>query len=236
MKDKGDTKLITFTGPPCSGKTSVMNGIKDLLEGKWFYIDEVTRWVKRKYGTEINEDGKGIDQWLMINRHINNALYPVSKAEEQYTGIILNRCILDTMVFSEWAYAMGKIDKWLYDYNKKALSQFMPCYDLILYPDPDEIENEDDGVRSANGEFRKDIRAMFEDYFRSENINYVKLSGTNEERVERALWEIQQVIQGGYAIELNGPESVDVRNARQDQCTLDILEHLNYIDQPNENL
>ena len=66
-----NTTLVSFTGPQSSGKTTLLDRCKELLEGKWYYIDEVTRWVKRKYGININEDGPNNDQLIMLKSDIS---------------------------------------------------------------------------------------------------------------------------------------------------------------------
>ena len=185
--DNQMTPLYTFTGPPCIGKTSIMNELKNVLQGNWFYIDEVTRHMKRKYDIGINEDGSEISELLLINRHISNAMYPVSKRKEAYDGIILNRCILDTYVFTEWGHDAGKIPDWILDYASRSLSLFIGKYDLIFYPDPYEVDLKGDGVRSDSNSFRKEITQIFESVIDRYEIPVVKLSGSNNERVDTFL-------------------------------------------------
>ena len=175
-------KLISFTGPQSSGKTTLLDKCKDVLQGRWYYIDEVTRWVKRKYGININEEGTNIDQLLMLNRHISNAMLPISKRNQKYTGILLNRCLLDSVVYSEWLYSNGKIERWLYIYGKKVLKEIQGKFDIIYYTDPN-IPLENDGVRSTNTKFRTEISEIFEDYINEYNLPIVRLEGSVETRM-----------------------------------------------------
>ena len=133
MENGVSDMLISFTGPQSSGKTTLLDKCKDTLQGKWYYIDEVTRWVKRKYGININEDGTNMDQLLMLNRHISNAMLPVSKRDLNLDGIILNRCILDSVVYSEWLYGNKKIERWLHTYGRKSLELIANRFDIIFY-------------------------------------------------------------------------------------------------------
>jgi nicotinamide riboside kinase len=188
------TPLYTFTGPPSSGKTSIMNGLKNVLQGNWFYIDEVTRHMKRKYNIGINENGSEVDELLMINRHISNAMYPVSKRDENYNGIILNRCILDTYVFARWGHNNGTIPSWILDYASRALMLFKEKYDIIFYPDPHEVVLEDDGVRSKSNKFRDEITQIFESVIIDYEIPVVRLKGTVNERIDEVVEHIHDHI------------------------------------------
>ncbi len=189
----GQTKLISFTGPQSSGKTTLLDSCKETLQGKWYYIDEVTRWVKRKYNININEEGTNVDQMLMVNRHISNAMLPVSKRNDGYDGIILNRCLLDSVVYSDWLYSKGKIERWMYIYGRKALKEVQDKYDIIYYTDPN-IPLENDGVRSTNTEFRTVISEIFEDYISEYNLPVVRLEGSVDERMSLLLDSLNELL------------------------------------------
>ena len=66
---------ITFTGPQCSGKTTLLKQMKytsGLLD-RFYYIDEVTRLVKREFCVSINEEGANdITQLLIVNKELEN--------------------------------------------------------------------------------------------------------------------------------------------------------------------
>ena len=188
-----NTILVSFTGPQSSGKTTLLDRCKELLEGRWYYIDEVTRWVKRKYGININEDGTNMDQLLMLNRHISNAMLPVAKRNDGYNGFILNRCLLDSVVYSEWLYSNNKIERWLYNYGKKALREVQDKFDIIYYTDPN-IPLEDDGVRSMNSKFRTEISEIFEEYISDYDLPIVRLKGSVDERMNVLLDTLNETL------------------------------------------
>lgn len=173
--------LVSFTGPQSSGKTTLLDICKDTLQGKWYYIDEVTRWVKRKYDININEDGTNIDQLLMLNRHISNAMLPVSKKADGYNGFILNRCLLDSVVYSQWLYQNNKIEDWIYNYGRQSLKEIQDKFDIIYYTDPN-IPLVDDGVRSMDNTFRTEISEIFESYINEYDLPIVRLEGSVEDR------------------------------------------------------
>jgi nicotinamide riboside kinase len=185
--------LISFTGPQSSGKTTLLDKCKDTLQGKWYYIDEVTRWVKRKYGININEEGTDMDQLLMLNRHISNAMLPVSKRDLNLDGIILNRCILDSVVYSEWLYRNKKIKRWIYTYGTNCLELMASQFDIIFYTDPN-IPLKDDGVRSMDTTFRSEITDIFEEYMDEYELPIVRLEGSVEDRMCTMLDSINELL------------------------------------------
>ena len=66
---------ITFTGPQCSGKTTLLKKMKSSggIFDKFFYIDEVTRRVRDECNIKINEEGANdITQLLIINEELKN--------------------------------------------------------------------------------------------------------------------------------------------------------------------
>ena len=66
---------ITFTGPQCSGKTTLLKQMKQTsgICDQYYYIDEVTRLVKREFSVAINEEGANdITQLLIINKELEN--------------------------------------------------------------------------------------------------------------------------------------------------------------------
>jgi nicotinamide riboside kinase len=167
-------KLISFTGAQSSGKTTLLNKCKDELPGKWYYVDEVTRYVKRRYGESINEQGTDMTQLMIINTHIENS-YLINTLDNSYDGVILDRCIVDGLVYTEWLHEQGHVSKWVLDYAKEIYNLLLPKLDIILYTDPN-IPLIDDGERSINVEFKNDIVQKFENIFNTTILYAHKLS------------------------------------------------------------
>lgn len=161
--------LIGFTGAQCTGKTTLLNLLKEDLCGnkfkkasdgvyrdEWNFVPEVTRKVMRE-GLSINEDGDNLTQLFILKEHLQN--HVVSSSEKW----ILDRCILDGYVFTKWLYMQGSVDRWVLDHSCHLLSMLGERLDHILYTEPDDIPMEDDGERSVNIEFRNDIIKIYED-------------------------------------------------------------------------
>ncbi len=162
--------LIGFTGAQCTGKTTLLNLLKDKLCGnkwieshdgvyrdEWNFVPEVTRKVMRE-GLKINESGDDITQLFILKEHLQNHI--ITSKNEKW---ILDRCILDGYVFTRWLYEQGSVEKWVLNYACNLLSMLGERLDLILYTEPDDIPIEDDGERSINVQFRKDIVDIYEE-------------------------------------------------------------------------
>jgi len=150
---------VSFTGPQSSGKTTLMNQLLHMSEyRKWSFVKEVTRKVKRA-GNEINDHVSDLNktQLLILSEHLNN---------HQIKGNhFLDRCILDGYIYTKYFFEEGKVDQHVYDHSVYLLNMLLPTLDLVLYPDPREVELEDDGIRSTNKYFRDRIIDLYTEYF-----------------------------------------------------------------------
>lgn len=182
---------ITFTGPQCSGKTTLLKQMKQTsgIMDQFFYIDEVTRLVKREFNVGINEEGANdVTQLLIINKELENLFKYNYEMWPGFRGVVHDRCLLDGLVFTEYFYSKKLVSsvvcaQALYYWNK-----FHSKYDIIFYPDPHEIKLEDDGERSTDREFRDAIIKLYEeDYLKKflwkDRVHILK--GTVEERMEQ---------------------------------------------------
>jgi thymidylate kinase len=188
---------ITFTGPQCSGKTTLLKQMKKTrgTMDEFFYIDEVTRLVKKEYCVDINEEGANdVTQLLIINKELENLI----KHNKKYLwprceGIVHDRCLLDGLVFTEYFYDKGLVSREVWIQAMNYWNRFQDRYDIIFYPNPHEITLVDDGERSTDAEFRNAIIKKYEEYYLNQfqwKDRIVILSGTIEERLK----QIQEVI------------------------------------------
>lgn len=183
--------LISFTGAQSTGKTTLLQKCRMVygefpsVEG-FYFVDEVTRLVKRNYNVPINEDGTDITQLFIINAHIENTLRDYSEYKK---GAILDRCILDGLVYTGYLALEGKVSKWVLNYAKNVFNLLIPKIDKIFYTHPGDVELVDDGERSVDLEFRKKIIDLFELVFElyedKLKNKLVILRGTVEERMEQ---------------------------------------------------
>ncbi len=169
--------IVSFTGAQSTGKTTLLNILKSKNKDINF-IDEVTRRINREYDLPINESGSSLTQLMIIADHVANIF-------RKYDSdlVILDRCIIDGLVYSEWLYDNNNISISMIDLATEIYHSIYKKYDIIFYTDPKDVELVDDGERSIDKQFRDDIISSFDYRIKSLN-NVVVLSGTVEERLE----------------------------------------------------
>lgn len=169
--------IVSFTGAQSTGKTTLLNILKSKNKDINF-IDEVTRRINREYDLPINESGSTLTQLMIIADHVANIF-------RKYDSdlVILDRCIIDGLVYSEWLYDNNNISISMVDLATEIYHSIYKKYDIIFYTDPKDVELVDDGERSIDKQFRDDIISSFDYRIKSLN-NVVVLSGTVEERLE----------------------------------------------------
>jgi len=193
---------ITFTGPQCSGKTTLLkqmqkqSGIMD----SFYYIEEVTRLVKREFSVAINEEGANdITQLLIINKELENLFkYKKELLWSSCEGVVHDRCLLDGLVFTEYFYDKKLVSQQVWSQALSYWNRYHTKYDIIFYPDPHEIKLVDDGERSVDIKFRDAIINKYENYYLNQfqwKERIFRLKGTVEERIEQI-----KIILNEYAI------------------------------------
>jgi len=169
--------IISFTGAQSTGKSTLFSECKkDGRFNKFNYEPEITRFVKKKYNLTINEDGDDITQLAILNRHLYNYL------EYKNKDVLLDRCIVDGLVYTSYQYLTKKVSEEVSDYATFLFSKLIDKVDIIFYTEP-EIPLVNDGERSVNKEFRDTIVNLFEEAINHFNIPVVRLSGSMEERM-----------------------------------------------------
>lgn len=182
---------ITFTGPHCSGKTTLLKKMKagdcdTWIGNRFFYIDEVTRLVKREFNVNINEEGANdITQLLIINKELENLFR--ADVWSSCKGVVHDRCLLDGLVYTDYFYEKKLVNQHVWNQALQYWYKFHHKYDIIFYPDPHEIKLEDDGERSISSEFRNAIIEKYENYYLNQfqwRDRIVILKGSVEDRLK----------------------------------------------------
>lgn len=174
--------IVSFTGPQCVGKTTLLKACRELYSDRFEFVDEVTRLVKRQFGVKINEAGDDITQCLIINKHIENSLISHEKQ-----GVILDRCIVDGLCYTGYLHLQGNVSKWVFDYAREVFFTIKDRLDYIIYPNPDDVELVDDGERSIDSEFRNNMIEIFEHVIETYDLQnkVIRCNGTVEQRMEQ---------------------------------------------------
>jgi len=181
---------ITFTGPQCSGKTTLLKAMRygGGIFDKFFYINEVTRKIRDECNVPINEEGANdITQLLIINEELKN-LFSNGSMGDWCKGSVHDRCLLDGLVYTEYFYDKKLVTQQVWQQAVSYWYRFYLKYDIIFYPDPHEIELIDDGERSVDINFRNAIIDKYENYYLNQYLWKDRihiLKGTVEERLEQ---------------------------------------------------
>ena len=169
--------IISFTGAQSTGKSTLLNKCK--FDGRfngYDYVPEITRTLKKKYNLTINEKGDDFTQLVCINSHLDNYL------SHKGRKVVMDRCILDALVYTTYLHYNGKVSIWVLDYVANLFMKLKDKYDIIFYTEPD-IKLVEDGERSSSEEFRKKIIDLFEEAIEHFKIPVVRLKGTYDERM-----------------------------------------------------
>ena len=177
--------LVSFTGAQSSGKTTLLKRARvDTLFRKWSFVPEVTRVVKRM-GFNINELGDNTTQLFILSEHLRN--------HHRGKNTMLDRCIVDGLVYTRYLRETGKVDTWVYQHAKNLFDLLIDKIDIIFYTDPN-IPLVDDGERSVDVEFREKIIKIFEEVMSLPKVfdKTVKLTGDTCDRYNQLKQTIQQ--------------------------------------------
>ncbi len=177
--------IISFSGAQSTGKTTLLNHLSE-QNCHIAFVPEVTRLVKRSYNLPINEDGTNVTQLMIMTEHLRNAYKYGDKVK-----VILDRCALDGLVYTQWLFNEGKVDPSVLKVAHTIYDQLISKYDLIFYTSPDDVVLTDDGERSVNEKFRSDIIEIFKGYVTNAAPNIITLRGTIEERLKTIKNEIE---------------------------------------------
>jgi nicotinamide riboside kinase len=178
-------KLFTFTGAQSTGKTTLLKKVKTLYPDRFDYVDEVTRRIKR-FGVPINNEAKNynLTQSLIINDHLVNYTKVFEGSDESVRDLLLDRCIVDGYIYTKYFYRQGKVSYKIFEFAEYWYKELTPKYDVIFYTNPEDVKLVDDGERSIDAEFRKEIIDLYETEFLDKYDNICILKGSVEERLE----------------------------------------------------
>lgn len=167
---------IGFCGTISVGKTTLVNALRELPE----FADYEFRTERSKYlrdlGIPLNTDSTLKGQFVFF----------AERSSELYLdNVITDRTIIDVMAFTRLAHS---IPYFIGDTLNEAAAHLLREYDYIFYVSPEGVELEDNGVRTTDMEYRKEIDKeickLIEKY-KTKIPHFARLSGTTEERIEK---------------------------------------------------
>lgn len=167
------TKRVALVGSSSTGKTTVYELLKNRL-ASWGFVNESTRTVL-KYGYPINEEGTDETQLAILAFHLGALLRP--------QNLVLDRCLLDTLVYSK----ITDVHPRTVSYVEDSFERYKNEYSHVVYF-PIEFPAVPDGERSVNEDWRKladrEFLQHLEKYYHN---RYMTVTGSPMQRVEQIL-------------------------------------------------
>jgi nicotinamide riboside kinase len=167
---------IGFTGTMSVGKTTLVNALRELPEfAGYTFATERSKYL-RDLGIPLNTDSTLKGQIIFF----------AERSSELFAeNLITDRTVIDVMAFTRLAKS---IPYFMADALNDAVSHLIREYDYIFYVSPEGVELEDNGVRTIDAKYRKEIDKEIQNLIlrhRPKLRNYTVLSGTTEERIEK---------------------------------------------------
>ena len=169
---------IGITGAQSTGKTTLVNALKELPQFKDYHFATERSKYLRDLGIPLNTDSTLKGQTVFLAERVS---------ELMQDNLITDRTVIDVMAFTDASKSIGSLEKSLF---KEYASNFINDYDYIFYVSPLGVEIEDNGVRETNAEYRDLIDLTIQQLLKtySNKIkNIYTISGPVNERVKQIL-------------------------------------------------
>ena len=182
-QNKSNKKFIAFTGPGCSGKTTLIKRLdfSKFLKGEIYHINSHTRELKHK-GFPINSEGSDDTQIMITLKHFENIKNDLG------TNCIFDRCVLDGFVYTKWLWRKDQVSNYVKAFAEGVYLNNIEKYNIVFYCTPD-FKYTKDKDRDSNKQDIEIIKAIYDEEITIlENILYTKdtriirLTGNVEER------------------------------------------------------
>lgn len=179
-------KVINFTGAQGTGKTSVLNALKKDPDFAGFeFVTEVVRNFVKEKGIAINKQGTIQTQELLFEAYSN--------VLDKSNPYVSDRCIVDVCAYTSSGrdlsinsenstYEVNFAWRRLVEEQKKKIVEMKNSLGLVCYF-PVEFDLVDDGVRSIDPEYQKEIDNKIHQILHGNMISHLIVHGSVEERV-----------------------------------------------------
>ncbi len=167
---------IGFCGTMSVGKTTLVNALKELPEFAGYEFKTERSKYLRDLGIPLNTDSTLKGQIIFF----------AERSSELFAeNVITDRTVIDVMAFTRLAKS---IPYFMADALNDAVSHLIREYDYIFYVSSEGVPLEDNGVRTIDAKYRKEVDKEIQKLIlkhKSKLRNYTELSGTTEERIEK---------------------------------------------------
>ena len=165
---------IVFTGTHCTGKTTLLNILKDQsrLSDVFTFVSETTRTLRDAGKIAINENGDDESQIILALKN-----YEIAVVNKNF---ISDRCLLDVLCYTKYMVDHGKCKQETLAFVESLFTH--THYDVLFYLEP-EFRIISDGTRSENNSFRDDVMKNFRYYIEKYSLPVIRLSSTIDQRL-----------------------------------------------------
>lgn len=150
---------IAISGAQCSGKTTLLNELKnDEAFKDYHFFDSFSNKIVKN-----NEHSEN----TTINTQLQMLYYSLSNLENTYENEIHDRCILDVFIYSQASNIYNIFsDKEIIklDLFKLALEKMLNYFDIIFILNAKNIPFENSNTRSINLKHRELVNELFYDF------------------------------------------------------------------------
>lgn len=184
MSIKTQSLLISVSGTHGSGKTTIIEKLKQVEEfADFHFIESPTRKAK-KLGLSINNTDDNYDSTQKFCLEYD--LEHLKKYRNQL--VIFDRSLFDTYIYSKFLFHQGQLNHSVY---KEIVNDWELCcdnYDIFIIPDYQDIKLSSDGDRIQDMDFQKTISELFNHEIRTnKSISHkvLYISGSIETRLQQ---------------------------------------------------
>lgn len=191
---------VTICGAQGVGKTTIVEGLPE----KWqkYVVKKVIRDMVLKNDMNVNESSDAYSQTEFFKAYLR-----ILTSKQDY---ITDRGLIDVLAYTKYLVNKKKMGVGMYWYQKGMFQRYLETNPecVFLYV-PIEFEIEDDGFRSVDKKYQKEIASAFMEVFEDLKIEPLTIRGTVEKRigtVEKLLESIEKGHDPKIEVELEKPK------------------------------
>lgn len=170
---------IGLCGTLSVGKTTLVHALKQVEQFKDYETATERSKYLRDQGISLNTDSTLKGQIVFAAERSIELMKP---------NIITDRTIYDVCAFTLSAKSIGWYEKRQF---VELLMQLRNDYDVVVYVSPDGVEIEDNGVRTTDAEYRKNIDITIQEMLTEyPPKKLIKVSGSTEERINTIISQL----------------------------------------------
>jgi nicotinamide riboside kinase len=163
---------IAIIGAQGVGKTTLAQQInKDYPELE--ILPEAAR-LAQKEGYKLDHTATVETELWLINKQV--------ELENRIDNWVADRSGIDLLAYIQYLFSK---EHDLIEFATKTLVPRFSNYDLVIYLPSGEFPIEDDGLRTTDIEFQKDIDSKIRDILEKNKIKFIKIVGSPKERLDK---------------------------------------------------